>query len=394
MHEVVIAVWVLAFCLGGWMTHALLMLHATRVIPLMRRLDAPTPEVWPPLTVIVPACNEEATLEAALTSLLAEDYPELEIILVDDRSTDGTGALIDAIAARDARVVPLHVRELPDGWLGKVHALEQGMRRASGRWVLFTDADVVYVRGTLRRVVAWAEHTGRDFVTALPDVRARGLVHQAAVLALGELMGVAARIWEIGRPGSKAFAGVGPFNLLRRAVYDRSPGLEWLRMEVSEDIGVGLLMSEAGARKAILNGHEALIWTWYPSLGAMVRGLEKNTFGLIGQYRYLQVAAIVVLLLLTVAAPFVGLFAAHDLTWVRVVAGAALGLHVVYGTRYARWLGNSIWAGLSIPLGKLVVAWVLARSAWLFRKRGGVEWRGTRYPAAALEAGRRVKRRS
>lgn len=390
--DILIAAWVLAFCLGGWMTHALLMPHAARVIPSMRKLAAPAPAEWPRVSVIVPACNEADTLEAALASLLAEDYPALEIILVDDRSTDGTGALVDAIAARDPRVVPLHVTALPEGWLGKVHALDQGMRRASGEWVLLTDADVVFTPGTLRQVVAWALHEGKDFVTALPDVRARGVVHQATVLALGELMGVAARIWEIGRAGSKAFAGVGPFNLVRRAVYDRSPGLEWLRMEVSEDIGVGLLMHEAGARAAILNGRDALIWTWYPTLGHMVRGLEKNTFGLIGQYRYWQAAAMVVLLALTVAAPFVGLFAGHDLTWVRVVAGAALALHLVYGVGYARWLGRSIAAGLMIPFGKLVVAWVLARSAWAFRKRDGVEWRGTRYPRQALEAGRRVKR--
>ncbi len=388
--DVLAASWVVLFCGGGWMIHALLMMWTTRAVPMMARLDAPAPEVWPRVTVIVPACNEGDTLEEALTSLLAQDYPNLQIILIDDRSTDATGDIVDRMAATDDRVTPLHITELPDGWLGKVHALHNGVQRAEGAWLLFTDADVHYVPGTLRRVIAWAEAEGKDFVTALPHIQANGFWLQVGVMALGELMGVAARIWEIGRPGSDAFAGVGPFNLLRRSVFDRSEGLEWLKMEVSEDVGVGLAMQRAGARMAILNARDQLLWRWYPSLGHMVGGLEKNTFALIGQFKYHLAGAMVVLLGLTALAPLAALLT--DVTWVWVVACVAVALHIVYAVVFSRWLGCSVAAGLAIPLGKFIVAYVLARSAWLCHRRGGVIWRGTTYGVDELKAGHRVVR--
>src|SRR6185369_2740694 len=108
-------------------------------------------------SVVVPACNEARTIERALTSLLAQDYPDLEIVLVDDRSSDETGAIIEHLAASDRRISAIHVRELPAGWLGKVHALQRGLERARGELVLFTDADIHFAPGALRRAVAWVE---------------------------------------------------------------------------------------------------------------------------------------------------------------------------------------------------------------------------------------------
>src|SRR6185369_5444580 len=102
----------------------------------------------------VPACNEAGTIETALASLLAQDYPGLEIVLVDDRSSDGTGVIIDRLAASDPRISAIHVRDLPIGWLGKVHALQRGLERVRGALVLFTDADIYFAPGSLRRAVS------------------------------------------------------------------------------------------------------------------------------------------------------------------------------------------------------------------------------------------------
>ena len=106
-----------------------------------------------------PACNEAAHLESAARTILDQDYPQLEIILVDDRSSDGTGALIDLLAREDARVKAIHIDKLPDGWLGKVHALQRGVERAEGEWLLFTDADVHFAPTMLRRAVAYVTHS-------------------------------------------------------------------------------------------------------------------------------------------------------------------------------------------------------------------------------------------
>src|SRR3954470_6768743 len=153
-----------------WLYTASNNLRIARRMPVLEKLSPPDPPRWPRLTLVVAARNEAAELEASLESRLREDYPDLELVVVDDRSTDGTGAIVDRVASRDRRVVPVHVEELPDGWLGKLHAMHRGLERATGEWILFTDADVHLVPGTLRKAVAYAEARGLDHVGALPSV--------------------------------------------------------------------------------------------------------------------------------------------------------------------------------------------------------------------------------
>src|SRR5262249_1819655 len=145
-----------------WAVLVFAALRTIHAVPSLAALAPPEPASWPRVSVIIPACNEEATIEEALRSRLREGYPAAEYIVVDDRSTDRTGEILDRIAAEDPRVVALHVRELPDGWLGKVHALHAGLARATGEWVLFSDADIHHEVGTLRRAVAHCEQNGID----------------------------------------------------------------------------------------------------------------------------------------------------------------------------------------------------------------------------------------
>ncbi|MEK7768052.1 MAG: glycosyltransferase family A protein, partial [bacterium] len=143
----------LAAC-GWWAGMALVIRRHVAGLRSLGDEAAPEPAAWPRLSVLVPACNEADTLEPALETLLRSDYPDLEVILVDDRSTDGTGAVVDRLAARDARIVPVHVAALPPGWLGKVHAMHVALPHATGEWLLFSDADVHAAPDTIRRAVA------------------------------------------------------------------------------------------------------------------------------------------------------------------------------------------------------------------------------------------------
>ncbi len=122
-------------------------LHARKLASLSA-LQLDTPAQWPTVSVLVPAKNEEDTLFAAMQSLLQVDYPALEIILINDRSTDRTGEIIERLALLDSRVRQIHIDHLPDGWLGKVHALHQGIDVSSGEWLLFTDADIHFAPQT------------------------------------------------------------------------------------------------------------------------------------------------------------------------------------------------------------------------------------------------------
>src|SRR5258708_6682500 len=164
-----------------WLFAAVRMLRAMRTVPMLGELKSVEPAHWPKVSLIVPARNEADSIERAVRSRLGDDYPDLETVLVDDRSSDGTGAIVDRLAAADARVVPVHLTQLPSGWLGKVHALHQGVARAHGEWLLFSDADVEFQPGTLRRVIAYCEERGIDHLAALPLFRCNGLLVDAVV---------------------------------------------------------------------------------------------------------------------------------------------------------------------------------------------------------------------
>jgi cellulose synthase/poly-beta-1,6-N-acetylglucosamine synthase-like glycosyltransferase len=149
--------------------------HAGSIPPLP---DATLPHAatdWPHVSIIVPARNEEQGVRAAVESLLRQDYPALELVVVNDRSTDRTSAILAALAEEHpGRLRVVMVTELPAGWLGKNHALLLGARQSSGAWLLFTDADVVFDPTCLRRAVAYAEAQGLDHLTMSPRLLAHG----------------------------------------------------------------------------------------------------------------------------------------------------------------------------------------------------------------------------
>src|SRR5689334_11686200 len=170
-------------CLGFayWLLTGVAGVVAMWTMPVLADQKPNDPSRWPRLSVVIPACNEAASIEASVKSRLAQDYPDFEVCVVDDRSTDGTSAIVDRLAQGDPRVRPLHITKLPEGWLGKVHALHQGASTATGEWLLFTDADVHFAPGTLRRVIAYCEARGIDFITTIPTIWQRGILLDIAL---------------------------------------------------------------------------------------------------------------------------------------------------------------------------------------------------------------------
>src|SRR5262249_16039509 len=148
----------------------------------------------------------------------------------------------------------VHVRELPAGWLGKVHALDRGVAASSGAWILFTDADVHFAPGALSRAVAFAESRGIDHLAIAPELHARSLAQDVVSPAFASAYMIGTRAVDAERGSSRACVGVGAFNLVRREALDRTPGFSWLRLEVLDDVGLGLMLKNAGARSAFAIG--------------------------------------------------------------------------------------------------------------------------------------------
>lgn len=384
------------FC-GAWVCLVVYMQRSVASLPLLR--DQATPDLrgdtrWPLLSIVVPACNEAEHIKAALTSLLAQDYPRFELVVVDDRSTDATGAVVDRLAAKNPRIQALHIEALPEGWLGKVNALNEGVRAARGDWYLFTDADVYFEPGALRRAVGYAERHGLHHLACIPEIGGPpNLWLEVVIRSFFLLFSATGRLAQINREDTKRSVGIGAFNLVQAAMFARTPGFEWLRMEPADDLGLGLMLKQAGARARCLNGDRDLRVTWYENVGALIRGLEKNGFGPGSGYSYLRQLANVVLLLLLGTVPALSLVTGLLLgDWFLLGAGgAATATTLIVALVMPLKSARDALAFVLVPAGVVLMALTVGRSAYKCLLNGGIDWRGTHYPVAELRRGQRVR---
>lgn len=351
--------------------------------PTLREWDGPMPASWPKVSVIVPCRNEAAGVEKAMSSLLAQDYPNLEIVAVDDRSEDETGALLDALAAKDSRLTVLHLRDLPEGWLGKNNALQQGALRASGPWLLFADGDVVFEPTALKRSVAFAEAHGLGHFVALPQFEAHGFLERAFVSTFAIALSIKLNPSQLCVPKTWAYVGVGAFGLVRREAWEKIGGHQRLAFEVADDLKLGLLLRRGGIAQGCLTADGMVRVRWQHGLIASLRGLEKNAFA--GCEWNTALAVIAVFGVVGAALlPYLPLFVSVP-AWTMPLAFIAAALPILLVAASARRLsGGSGIEGLLAPLGAVTLGGVIAWSTLLALARRGIVWRGTFYPLAEL----------
>lgn len=375
---------------GYWLIASALALRAAWTMPVLRDLRPSDPARWPSLSVVIPACNEAATIESALRSRLAQNYPTLEVVVVEDRSTDSTSSIVDRMAAEDPRLKALHIRELPRGWLGKLHALHRGAEAASGEWLLFTDADVHFAPETLRRAVAYCEERGLDFLTAMPEFTPVGSLLDVPVSVFVRNVAMAAQAREVEDPASRLAVGGGVFNLVRRSAFEKTPGFSYLKLEVADDVSFGQMIKRGGARCSVVNARGMIRLTFYESVAEMARGCEKSGFALIGGFSHARLLAMTLLYLGLELAPFAALipFGIPGLP-----AAGALMIGVALGSTALvnRSFGRPALPALLSPVGSVLMAVFFLRSGYLAWRRGGVAWRGTLYPTDLLRDGVRFE---
>ena len=243
------------------------------------------PTTGPSLTVVVPALNEESAVGECLESLLAQEYESLRIIAVDDRSTDGTGAVMDRLAAQyPERLQALHIEELPEGWLGKTHAMAKAAAlEPTSEYLLFTDADILFRKDALRRTMSFVVASSADHMVTVPTLILKRW-DESALLGFFQVCAVwAARPWKVADAKAKRDAvGVGAFNLLRRTAYEQVGGFEALRMEIIEDLGIARRIKRAGLRQRVAFGRDLVSVHWAAGAMGVVSVLTKNMFSAFG----------------------------------------------------------------------------------------------------------------
>lgn len=371
--------------LATTMVWFLLTLVLRRAMP--RGADAPAMErPWPRVSIVVAAMNEEQEIEGAVRSMLALDYPALEVVAVNDRSTDRTGEILDALAREQPeRLRVVHVRELPAGWLGKCNALEQGEKLATGEWLLFTDADVLFEPQALRTAVAWAEMRAADHLIFFPEMLWHEYTEAALLSFFTMSLSISFRLWAIESRSMRAFMGVGAFNLVRRSLYDRFGGHRTLRMEVADDMKLGYLAKKFGGRSMAVRSEGEVRVRWRNGTRDTIRGLERSGFPGIDFSMTVAIGSVVGCLAGLLAPLYLPLVAGSAVV-TAICAAAALFILAAYAVD-ASTHRLPLWIGILHPVACILFAYAMIRSVVVTLRAGGLSWRGTFYSIAELRRG-------
>jgi len=351
----------------------------------------------PRVSVIVPACNEEETIAQALNMLLALDYDNYEVIAVNDRSTDLTGEILEQMEKTHfsqktrerghpncANFRVIHHTELPSGWLGKTHAMWTAAKEATGDWLLFTDADVLFKPDSLRRALAYAESVPADHVVLFPRMIMKRPGEYMMIAFFQTMFTFGHRPWKVADPSTDDHMGVGAFNLVRRRVYDAVGTYAALRMEVLDDMKLGKVVKKAGFAQRNVFGGDLISIRWAEGAMGVVNNLTKNFFAVLSFQWWRTMISAFGLAFLNFG-PFLGIFLAHG--WARVPYAIALA------SLFSIYVGMS-WRSavpayyfLLHPASTALFIYTLLRSMILTLWNDGIEWRGTKYSLTELRKG-------
>jgi GT2 family glycosyltransferase len=387
MHSSHIILSLIAWLIGVVWLYKLF--EAARGLPTVPNLLEPEYDVAPAgnpsITVIVPARDEAANVAACLESLVDQDYDNLRVIGVDDRSTDQTGTIMDVLAGTHPdRLEVLHVTDLPANWLGKTHAMalaaQQAIATHTPDYLLFTDGDIVFRVDTIRRSLAHAVATQADHFVLLPTltVKTRG---EAMILSCLQVMSMwAVRLWRVADPRAKRDAvGVGAFNLIRTAVYRQLGGFDATPMEILEDLTLGRRVKHAGFRQRMAIAPGMVCVHWAAGVFGLLNGMTKNVFAVF-RFRPVFLLAGAIGLALFCIAPVA--FLALPATRIPALIGlvSVVGFYVLS----SRITKISSYYAVLFPISAALLAYSMLRSMLITMFRGGVEWRGTFYKLSEL----------
>ncbi|MBM7577506.1 glycosyltransferase [Jeotgalibacillus terrae] len=352
-------------------------------------LELPALEKEPPLSsggmvsLIIPARNEEAHIEKSIRSQLNQTYSQIEWILINDRSSDETGKIMDKLSALDHRIRVIHIQTLPEGWLGKNYALHRGAQAASGNVYLFTDADVLYEPDMVAKAFHYMKRMKIDHLTVSPDLQSKSFLLKAFVAFFLFGFSYYKRPWTANRDRSKNGMGIGAFNMITKSSYVRIGGHQAIRLRPDDDLQLGIHIKKKGFKQRMATAKTMLSVEWYPSLNEAFKGLEKNAFAGL-HYSYLFTLFAMCGVFISQVLPFIAVFSPDPLTasmaWVTIAA-----IMAVYIPITRRLTAYPVWHAAVFPVSAVLFIYAIFRAAALTALRGGISWRGTTYSIKELK---------
>ena len=395
--------WQIAILIGYG---AVVLATAARHVALtfyLRRLPLLSPDsaselVEPPpkVSILVPAKDEERSIEQCVRSLLALDYPALELLVVDDRSSDRTAAILERLAAEDARLRLVQIAELPPGWTGKTHALQFAQQQATGEWLLFVDADTHLAPACLKIVLRHAIDHRLDLLSLLPTLEMRSFWECVVQPLAGACLFVFYPLPKVNDPAQRDFGCAnGQFILVRRAAYDQLGGHTSVRDKFVEDIHLGRLARRSGLALRLDRTRELFWVRMYAGWGEIVRGWSRICYaGVDGRPLPLLRMLLLVLVFSGLSYPVLagavaGMLLFEPCSFLSGMLVLGLLQHLLQGlfmVRVYQQTGSPARYVLLRSLAVVSMLVILAKALWMCGTKQ-VTWRGTRY-GAGMESSR------
>ena len=377
------------FILFAWLTSLVLTLYGfSRRKPLVptNRLGMTASDA-PLVSVLVPARNEQdRVLADCIRSILAQDYGRFEVIAVNDRSTDGTGAILETLARDDDRLLVIEGEELPAGWLGKPYAMQQALNHARGEWILATDADMIFDKAALRTALDRTVKEKGDAMTLIPHFEAGSFWERVMIPTWAWVLLMFTLFYRISNPKTQGAVGIGGFFLMRRAVLERVGGYEALKDEVMEDVRLAEMIKRSGARLFTEHAPNLLSTRMYRNFGEMWECSTKNWFSGMKFSLPLAFSGVFSMYLMSVVPPLIAVASVIGIAagasarlWLLLIPSALSWLLQVFVLAMASLRSEVSPAyALTAPLGLSLLYAMLFDSSIRITTGKGVTWKGRR----------------
>lgn len=364
-------------------------LHSQAMLDIVTT-PVPAPAGGPLISVLVPARNEQGNIRRCVQAVLAQDYPNFELLVLDDRSTDATPAILAELSQGEPRLLVLSGAELPAGWAGKPHALYQAAQQAHGEWLCFVDADTFLAPNALSATLSKADETGADLFTIMTTQLTGSFWEKTVLPQVLTALSVGFSPRKINDPRKRDAVANGQFILIRRGVYEAIGGHAAIRNQIVEDKAISEKVKWNGYRLIVADGYAMAQTRMYTSLATLWEGWTKNIYlGLKDSPGLLLLGAFGAFLAL-MASLFMPVWPLLGWIWflndggpaaLAVIAEALVVWAVLLYARaqVARSMHISAWYTLTTPLGAAVFAAMMFTSAWKVLSGRGVRWKGRTY---------------
>jgi len=356
-------------------------------------VEATHPPSTPPLiSVCVPARNEERNIRTCVEGILNQDYPNFEVIVLDDRSTDLTPEILRQLVAQNGKLQIISGSDLPEGWAGKPHALYQASAHARGKWLCFIDADTFLTPETFSSCYTKAIETEADMFTIMTFQILGSFWEKTVMPLVMTALSVGFSPRRVNDPRTKDAIANGQFIMIKHSVYDAIGGHESVKNSIVEDKDISILVKSNGYRLVVADGMKVAKTRMYTSLTEMWEGWTKNIYlGLRDQTGLLWLGVFGAFLAV-MASLFLPIWPLIGLNWFLkggewmaitvIVESMLLWGYLIYArAEVAKYMNISRWYALTTPIGAGVFGAMMFTSAWRVLSRKGVTWKGRTYAA-------------